>query len=189
MENPLLRGRELNAQQKRLYDTLLFLVRLAALSLPVYAVISSGFSLYPLQVAAASQSEQVLLFMGMQVSRNGAEMNADGFRFFISEDCTGWKSMLFITALVLSVPAVAWNKKLAGILAGVPVVWLANIVRIVSVVIVQKSSGLRAAMLFHDLFWQFFLAGVVLAAWVAWFLFAARPETGRALFRKAGKLI
>lgn len=186
MENPLLRGRELTPQQRRLYDTLVFLARLAALSLPVYAVVSSGLSLYSLQAAAASQSQWVFLSLGMEASRSGAEMDVDGFRFFVSEDCTGWKSMLFMTALVLAVPAVSWSKRLAGILAGIPLLWAANIYRIVSVVLVQRASGVEAAMLYHDYAWQLLLAGVVLAAWLAWLSLLARPEIRKSL---AGKLI
>jgi exosortase/archaeosortase family protein len=186
MENPLLGGRKLTARQERLYETLVFLVKLAILSLPVYVVVSSGLSLYPLQSAAASQSGQLLLSLGMEVSRSGAEMEVDGFRFFINEDCTGWKSMLFITALVLSAPAVAWSRRIVGVLVGIPVAWAANLLRIVSVVLAQKAGGVEAAMLFHDYVWQFLLVGIVLAVWLAWLLLLGRPDIGKGL---AGKLI
>ena len=184
MKNPLLMGRELSAQQRKLYGTVAFLARLAVLSVPVYVIISSGLSLYPLQAAVAYQSGQVFLSLGMEVSASGAEMEVDGFRFLINEDCTGWKSMLFMTALVLAVPAVAWRKRLAGILAGLPLVWAVNLIRIVSVVLVQQASGAEAALLFHDYVWQLLLVGVVLGIWLAWLALFGRPEIRKSMKSK-----
>jgi exosortase/archaeosortase family protein len=168
MTMPSWTGR-LTPWQGRLLQTLSFLARVIALSLPLYVVMWLGVSLYPLQVAAASQSAWLLNAFGYEVVQSGTGLMVNSsFEFFIIPDCTGWKSMLFLSALVLAVPGVALRKRLKGLAAGIPLVWIGNLGRIVGVVVVQGMWGTGFAMLVHDTLFQAGLAAMVLGLWVTW---------------------
>ncbi|MBI4176344.1 MAG: exosortase/archaeosortase family protein [Candidatus Aenigmarchaeota archaeon] len=166
----LFRGR-LDEKQARLLNTLYFLVRLLALSAPLYFIISYG-DLYPLQAITASNSALILHGLGYQVAQDGPVVAvSDGlssFRFFISEDSTAWKSMLFLFALIFAVPKVRIKKRLLGILWGLPLVWIGNLGRVVGIVLVERSYGIGAALFWHDFLWRAGLVALVLGLWLVW---------------------
>jgi exosortase/archaeosortase family protein len=159
----------LNPRQERLWRALVFLARLLALSLPLYLVIWLGIDLYPLQLAAASQSGWLLQATGYRVVQDGTGLLVnDSFEFFIIPDCTGWKSMLFLFALVLSVPGPGLRRRMWGLALGLPLVWLGNLTRIWCVVLVQGVWGTETAMFMHNIPLQAGMAALVLGIWIAW---------------------
>jgi exosortase/archaeosortase family protein len=166
----------LTPRQARMWKVLLFLARVAALSLPLYLIIWLGLDLMPLQLAAASQSAWLLGALGYQAVQEGVGITmGNGFAFFIIPDCTGWKSMLFLFALVFAVPGTALRKRLWGLAAGLPLIWLGNLLRIVGVVWAQSIWGTEAALSLHDTLYQAGLVAMVLAIWFTWLLW----EKGR----------
>jgi exosortase/archaeosortase family protein len=170
----------------------MFLVRLVLLSAPLYLVVGFSISLYPMQLAVAGQSAWILESMGYSVQQEGAYLMVSGggpvqdFHFIVSEDCTGWKSMLFLFALILAVPAKAlgqglrsrrtaiWKRRGLGLLAGIPVIWLGNLGRVVGVVLAERSHGAETAMLIHDYLWQLGMIAMVLAVWACWLFYARK---------------
>ena len=159
----------LNPEQARMLRVLGFLVRLIVLSLPLYLVIGLGINLWGLQVAVASQSAWLLQAMGYQVVHEATGITINqGFQFFIIPDCTAWKSMLFLFALVFAVPGIGIRKRLIGMVVGIPVIWAANLARIIGVVLVQGAWGIETAMFIHDWIFQMGLIGLVLVIWIAW---------------------
>jgi exosortase/archaeosortase family protein len=180
------RPKRMDPVQERLYGTLVFLLRLCILSIPVYLVLALGIGLYPLQLAAAGQAEWVFGRMGMVASREGAGMTVQGFSFLIDEDCTAWKPMLFLAALIVAVPAAGWRKRLMGVAVGIPLLWAANLLRIVTVVLAQQSLGTEAALFLHDWVWQLLMVGVALWVWLCWLLYGrARISDVRQSLRRA----
>ncbi len=164
---------ELTSLQKRMLLTLIFLLRLLVLSIPLYAVLTFSQILNPLQLTVAGQIEFMLRVSGLNVSREGAYLsvfseNNMGFAFVIDQDCTGWKSLLFFSALVFAVPAVKNKKRFYGIAAGLPVIWVANLFRIFSAVLAGLAYGPETASFLHDFLWQFGLISLVLGLWFAW---------------------
>jgi len=159
----------LTPQQERLMQALGFLARVITFSLPLYLVIWTGVSLYPLQLAVASQSAWFLKVLGYGVVQNGTGLLVnESFEFFIIPDCTGWKSMLFLSALMLAVTGVALRKRLKGLALGLPLVWLGNLTRIAGVVAVQGTWGTEVAVSVHDTLFQAGLALMVLGLWAVW---------------------
>ena len=155
---------------KRYSSALYFLIRLLLLSIPVYIVILF-INLYPIQLMVASQSNYILSAMGFAVQQDGALIsvgNESPFRFFISEDSTGWKSFLFLAALIIAVPVVKWRKRLAGIVPGILVLYAGNLLRVLTIVFAEQAYGMQTAMLVHDWLWEFGLTALVLALWVLW---------------------
>jgi len=161
-------GARLTPQQERMKDTMAFFLRLMVFAVPLYLIVFFA-DLYPLQAAVAHNSFVVLEGMGLSPSIQGAEMAVGNFHFFISKDSTGWKSMLFLGALVFAVPGVFLRKKLLGVLIGIPIIYLGNLGRVVGIVLTEQAYGFEAAMLVHDWLWRFGLIALVLVVWLVWF--------------------
>jgi len=162
---------KLTRPQKKMLASLIFLIKFTALALPLYLIIWLNVSLLPMQVLVSDHVSFLLGLLGYDVVRDGLIITAGSenpFIFYIGEDCTGWKSMLCFLALVLATPHVRLRKRLAGLAAGLPVIYLGNLSRIVAVVFIQRSYGDAAARLFHDWLWQAGLISIVLLAWIAW---------------------
>jgi len=160
--------------QEKYRKTIRFLARLVVLALPLYLIMWLGVDMYPLQVTVASQSGWVLKSAGYSVEQNGAGLDVNGFRFYIVQDCTGWKSMLFLFALIFAVPGVALRRRLLGMVFGLPILWLGNLSRICAVVVTENGWGIDTAMFVHNILFQAGLIAFVLGLWIAWLRF---PET------------
>ncbi len=91
----------------------------------------------------------------------------------IDWDCTGWKSMYFYTALVLST-AVEWEKKLRAFLF-VPILYLFNIARISGSMWIASKFGYHAFNVAHDMLFGY--VSVLLALW-AWGIFVVVSRHG-----------
>ena len=163
----------LNEEQERLKDTLVFFLRLLICALPLYFIILF-VDLYPFQVLVAQNSFFILEGMGFSPSLQGAQMQVGDFSFFISKDSTGWKSMLFLGALVFAVPGVLFKKRVIGLLIGIPLLYLSNMGRVVGIVMAEQAYGFETAMLTHDYLWRFGLVALVLGVWLIWFRWARR---------------
>ncbi len=161
-------GLDLTPSQSRQWKLLQFLARLAALSVPIYIIIAFAVDLSALQLAVAGNSAWLLGIMGSQVTQEGALVSAGDFSFIITQDCTGWKSMLLLFGLVFAVPGVAWRKRLLGLVIGLPVIWAGNLLRIMSAVYAQAAWGMEAAQVLHDVWWQLGLTAIVLGTWLLW---------------------
>lgn len=152
--------------------TLEFLVRLLVLSLPLYLVLNFGVSLESLQVAVASQANFALTGLGYHVVQEGALVLAtkgtESFQFIISPDSTAWKSMLFLSSMVVAVPGVSWKRRAVGIGLGVLLTWVFNLARVVSIVLIENAYGVETAMSVHDFWWRAGLVGFALGFWVWW---------------------
>jgi exosortase/archaeosortase family protein len=158
-------------QQEKLWETFLFLIKVLVLSIPLYMIIIFSMSLYPLQALDASVSSGILRVLGYQVLQEGAYLTVgtgNPFSFFLTEDCTAWKSFLFLFALIFAVPKVPLRGRLSGLGLGIPVLWLGNQARIVGVVLTEQATNVQFAMLTHDYFWRIFLVFLVLGVWLAW---------------------
>ncbi|MFQ5647813.1 MAG: exosortase/archaeosortase family protein [Candidatus Aenigmatarchaeota archaeon] len=163
---------ELTPGQQRLWKTLQFLLRLLALSVPLYLVIFLALDLSAMQLAAAGQSAALLQSLGWTVSQDGTLLTAGEFSFLINQDCTGWKSMLLLFALIFATLGISLRKRVLGLLVGIPLVWLGNLARILGTIYVQAGFGTGTALLVHDWLWQLGLVALVLAIWLAWLKFA-----------------
>ncbi|MCX6817995.1 MAG: archaeosortase/exosortase family protein [Candidatus Aenigmarchaeota archaeon] len=164
----------LDQTQKRLLETLLFLIKILVFSIPLYVIMQLQNILLPLQEIVSANVVSLLQLFGFSAYRSGFLIAADGIAFIVSEDCTGWKSMLLLAALVCAVPRIAWKRRFAGIAAGLMVIYLGNLARIMVVVLVWKAYGIGTANLIHDIFWQFGLIALVLLTWVAWLVWAGK---------------
>jgi exosortase/archaeosortase family protein len=164
---------KLDRGQRRLWMVLVFLLRLMALSIPLYLIIWLNVSLAPMQAVIAGQVAWLLRAAGFAAAENGllitvSGAGADSFTFFIGQDCTGWKSMIALFALVSASLGVTMRKRLLGMAVGIPLVYLGNLARIMAVVLIERALGPETALVFHDWLWQAGLISLVLVLWLLW---------------------
>ncbi len=165
----------LDHNQQKLFWTFIFLVRLLVLSIPLYFVLTFG-NLYVLQIIVAGQTNYILTSLGFPASQNEFTLHVSSnqpFTFFISEDSTGWKSMLFFFSLIMAVPDIGkqkikLSKRAIALLIGIPIIWIGNLLRVLGIVLVQQGYGFGAAMLFHDYVYRVGLVALVLVLWFVW---------------------
>lgn len=165
---------KLSKGQKKLFETFIFLIKLIVLSIPLYVLLFFSEVLMPLQNLVAYNVHFILKSVWAEVVMDGVLIKSGWFTFFISEDCTGWKSMLFLFALIFAVPRVQVKKRLMGLAAGIPAIYAGNLFRIVLVVFIWQAFGYETAMIMHDYFWQIGLVSLVLVVWILWLVWAGK---------------
>lgn len=173
------RERKLTRQQQKLWETFIFLSKVLLLSLPLYFIILFNIPLTSLQMFDASVSSGIFTTLGYQVNQEGAFMTVVSekpFSFYLNEDCTAWKSILFLFALIFAVPAISLKSRLAGFVLGIPVLWLGNQARILGVVLTERATNVQFAMFTHDYFWRVFLVFLVLGLWLSWLKYPSLYE-------------
>ena len=169
-------GTRLSSTQGRLFEIFLFLLKLVILSFPLYIILSFEGILLPLQEMVSGNVAFILRMLGFEVSRNGFFLKAGDMAFLITEDCTGWKSMMFFLALVIAVPGVRMKKRVWGFVAGIPAIYAGNLFRILVMIFVLKFYGYETAEAVHNYLWQAGLILLVVFLWVLWMLWAGKME-------------
>ncbi|MCX6814266.1 MAG: archaeosortase/exosortase family protein [Candidatus Aenigmarchaeota archaeon] len=162
---------KLTRDQQKLWETFMFLVKVLVLSIPLYFIILFSISLAPMQQADATVSSAILRAMGYAVQQDGAYITVGTqkpFSFYLTEDCTAWKSILFLFALIFAVPKIGMKRRIIGLGAGIPVLWLGNQARILGVVLTERVTSVQFAMFTHDFFWRVFLVFLVIGLWLVW---------------------
>lgn len=133
----------------------------------LYSVLASLGDLGLLKAATAAPVGFVLSL----VSRGGVTRADDlivlgTFRMQIIHECTGVFLMMIFAACVLAYPA-GWKAKTLGLAAGVPIIWVANILRLVLVALVGRYLPSYFDY-FHDYFWYGTFSLIVIFMWVLW---------------------
>lgn len=153
------------------------------LSIPLYIVLTFAIDLGFLQNIVATQSFWMLSFTGYAVAQEGPALTVgidneykQPYYFIISEDSTGWKSMLFFFALIFAVPETGMRKRYIGLMM-IPLVWVGNLFRIWIIVLVERTYGFQAAALAHDYLWRLGLLVLVLGLWFIWLKYAKPIST------------
>lgn len=164
----------MSSDQKKLLEALLFLVKVLIFAIPLYLILIFQNVLYPLQEAVSQNIYLILNFIGLETFKDGFLLKTNGFAFLISEDCTGWKSMLFLIALILAVPKVNIRKRIVGLAFGVPAIYLGNLFRILIMVFISLGFRPEFAKVIHDYFWQLGLISLVLVVWILWLIWIGK---------------
>ena len=159
--------------QKKLLKVFVFLVKFAALSLPLHFLLWVNFDATQIQVFVADAVKKLLVSSGVSVSQNGLILSmatkTGPLNVEIIKDCVGWKSVLALFALIFATPNIEMKKRLLGIAAGVPVIFIGNILRIYATIFVTVKGGLELWEVTHTYLWQEGLILLVIATWYIWF--------------------
>ena len=157
--------------QKQLWQILVFLVRFNILAIPLYFFLIFPFDTFAIQAFTAKIIAAMLSLSGVSVAV------VDGITFYlpahnwyiqIIKDCIGWKSMLALFGMIFAVRGIGIKKRLYGMLAGVPLIFALNLIRIYSSILITTKVGIMHYYLIHDFLWQFGLVAVVLGIWWGW---------------------
>jgi len=147
-------------------ETLFFLTKLLALSTPLYLILWLGIDLSFLQEIVTRVIYSFLNLTGTPAERYGFSIVFRDFSFYISKDCTGWKGMLFLMALIISTKS-TWKKRLVGFTVGLPAFFSFNLLRILFMIWVGLSNPVIFYLL-HEVLWQLSMIMAVLVLWLMW---------------------
>lgn len=159
---------DLTERQTRLHNLMVFLLKLSAAGLVFQLILflypdTTGFQAF-LAVLTEKLTDPLLV---EDLSSSGIYVMADEVTYVISQDCLGWKSMSVFTGLVFAASS-KLRDHLGSIFAGVAIIFLLNIIRIVTTLYLSHLGFLSFEVV-HDLFWKWSLTFAVLLMWVFWF--------------------
>lgn len=163
----------------KLIAILLFLLKFNLLAIPMYLLMYLNISVPELQSFVANAVHALLSMLGYSTVVEGYIIKfAAGLTIFsvdINFDCTGWKSMYALFALVIATPVKYrwgweqnWKQKLKFLAIGLPAIFIVNIFRIATTIAVAMSFGAAYLDIVHTLLWQEGLIIAVVAIWYLW---------------------
>ncbi len=156
--------------EKELKRILLFLVKLNLLLIPLYLIILAGFQLAFLKDVTKDAVLGMLQAGGIGAYETGnfivVPVEGGEFAGTVDWDCTGWKSMFALFALVFATDF-AIRKKLLGLLF-LPLVYAVNLVRIWFMFYYVHVYGTAHYSVIHATIWSWGLIAAILLFWVAW---------------------
>ena len=149
-----------------------FLIKFNLLAIPMYLILFYGANFYPLQTFTTNISYTVFRTLGYSVETDWVTLSftEDGFmaNIVIDMDCTAWKSMYALAALMLASPVKNDRKKLKHVGLGIVVLFMLNITRIVSTVVFANTFGLQYMEIVHTVLWREGMIFAVVLIWYAW---------------------
>jgi exosortase/archaeosortase family protein len=134
--------------------------------------------LAPVVKANALIASKVLNIFGFGTQSNGTDLYSPAFTISVKQGCDAIEPIAIFTFAVLLFP-VSFRTKAFGLLVGIPLLWLLNQVRIISLFV----FGIYSSTLFdimHVQVWQAVFIGVTLvtlAYWIVWALRSDRMKT------------
>ncbi|MFH0711244.1 MAG: exosortase/archaeosortase family protein [Candidatus Aenigmatarchaeota archaeon] len=150
-----------------------FLLKSNLMAIPLYAIIFLDLSWIPLQNFIAYLTFVILKSMNYMVAVDGfsifTAVGGELNRIDVSWDSTGWKSLYFLAALTLAV-SYPLKKKLKFLAAGLPAIFLINLIRIVSTISYSLNYGFQNFEIVHTVLWREGLIFAVLGIWLVWLL-------------------
>ena len=97
------------------------------------------------------------------------------FAVSIIEECTGVYEMVIFSAAVLAFPTTG-AKRSVGLLLGIPMLYLFNIIRILVLMFVGRYFA-EIFDFMHLYFWQATLILMITSVWLAWIFWVVRRDT------------
>ncbi len=158
--------------QKKLLKIFVFLIKFAAFSLPLHFLLWVNFDATQVQLFVADFVKKLLALNGIVVLQNETVLSiatkTGPLTVEIIKDCVGWKSILALFGLIFATPDIVMKKRILGFAAGVPVIFIGNILRIYATIYITVSGGLEYWDITHTYLWQEGLIALVIATWYIW---------------------
>ncbi len=158
--------------RKKLFTILFFLIKFNLLAIPLYLIIRFDISFPSLQIFLAKVLHSMFKISGYHAIRDGyyiALLSDNTIRTIaIDMDCTGWKSLYALFALVLATPLKKNKSKLNFLAFALPTLFFINIFRIYLTVTFCHIIGFQYLDIIHNLFWREGLILVIIILWYWW---------------------
>ena len=157
--------KNLTEKQKKLFDTSVFLGKMLLLGIPfqLFLILQPDTGFF--QELHAGLITDILTVLGYQASNQGIDIVMKNTIYRITQDCLGWKSMAAFTGLTLATETKI--KSLQVVAIGIFVLFLTNIIRILSTILLS-DAGIISYSIIHGTLWKWGLTGIVLILWIAW---------------------
>ena len=129
------------------------------LMIPLPYAITSGIA-FPLQLASSSYAALLLDLFGISALQEGVNIYIPGFSFVIEKGCSGLHSVIALFALAVLFAYLVkgpLRKKIFLVFSSLPIALMANLIRIVTVIIVAQTWGTDVAESFFHSFSSVFL--------------------------------
>jgi len=163
---------KLNAKQRKLWKIVKFFIIFNLLAIPLDIIVYFNYIYIPFQNFVAAVSYSILNLLGYQVdllmyfirvvSISGVQIVE------VSMDSTAWKSLYALAALVIATPDKKWKGKMKFLLFALPLIFVINVLRIVTTVALCASYGFQYFDLVHSILWREGLIAVVVILWYLW---------------------
>jgi len=173
-----LEKRSKKIRRKNLLKLEFFLLKLILFVLPLYVIMQFGLPLLsvfllPAQIFLAWATHSMLALFGFPVILNGVYLiMRSGLELFVVEitaDCTAWKSMYILTALVFATPISNLTKKTRFLALWLPIVFFVNYLRILTTVLIVLIAGFQYLGVVHTILWREGMIVLIIAIWYLWF--------------------
>ncbi len=154
--------------QKKSWTLLTFLVKFLILAIPLHFLLWINIDTTGMQIVTASQTAAILSALGLSIKHEGIRIFTDTFTFVFIRDCTAWKAMLAFFALVVATPFVKGKNKMKALGIGLPLVYLANLVRTASTIYVGVFYPGNLEFV-HTILWREMMLLFIFGMWIFWF--------------------
>jgi exosortase/archaeosortase family protein len=126
-----------------------------------------GTALAPLAVETARLVLAMLHFLGLEALRDGAViLHPGGFAYEIAYTCTGFLPVVTFLVCGLAYP-VAWRARWIGVMIGIPVLWIINLLRLVGLFYIGVYFPSTFAWA-HEVAGEIFLGAAFIGLWLGW---------------------
>jgi len=162
---------------KELKSAAWFLIKLNILAIPLYLIVTFGYSFPPLQDLWALALDQSLSSLGYEteLTRNliYVKTGDTAQQILFSWDSTGWKSLYALTVLVFASGIGTFRNKLRFLSFGLPLVIFVNLVRVLTTVVFPLEFGFQYFDFIHNFLWSSLMIAFVVWIWY-WLFFRGR---------------
>lgn len=157
---------EMRDHQQKLYKTSIFLTKLLVIGLFFRILIWVLPSTLGLQAGYAAALTSMINLLGVEAFHRGIDIYINDSIYRIIQDCLGWKSMVMYIGLTFaSAGDREYKKILKYLLAGLILIQIGNIVRILTTIYLAES-GIISFEIIHGIFWTWGLAALILIIWL-----------------------
>jgi len=124
----------------------------------------------------AHVSGRVLELLGRDVTVRGVLISDSGFAVMVAHGCDALQVCALLSAAVIAFPA-PLGRKVRGILGGVLLLQVLNLLRIVSLFLIGASFASIFSTV-HEVVWPGVLIVITIATWIVWVRRETRSESG-----------
>jgi exosortase H (IPTLxxWG-CTERM-specific) len=150
--------------------SLLFIARFLGLLALFYGAVAlppvNEHLVVPFTNGIAAVSGALLNLMGQHVVVKGEMISSGVFAIAVKNGCNGVEAMVFLCAAMAAFPA-PWRRKLLGIAAGIVLIQLLNLVRVITLFLIGLYRPLWFET-FHLAVWQSVIAGTTILFFYQW---------------------
>jgi len=161
-----------SSTQMKLWSVLVFMLRFLVLAIPLHMLLWLNFDAHLLQVVTVNSVAFLLSLAGVSYEVVDVFLLVDCGSFVwaieIIKDCVGWKSFMAVCGLIFAVRNVALKRRMIGVLAALPLIYVGNAFRIFTSIYLSIVFGYEWFDFIHNVLWQGGLIALVIAIWWVW---------------------